>query len=55
MNNTLANTIKKIIHYSGAKKTESQNNGHNSDKNVKYIKDAKSRSKKEYKTCFSLL
>ena len=49
-NNTLANTIKKIIHYSGAKKTESQNNGHNSDKNVKYIKDAKSRSKKEYKT-----
>ena len=49
-NNTLANTIKKIIHYSGAKKTESQNNSHNSDKNVKYINDAKSRSKKEYKT-----
>ena len=37
-NNTLANTIQKIIHYSGAKK---QNN-----KNV--LKNTKSKSKKEY-------
>ena len=49
-NNTLANTINKIIHYSGAKKFETQNNSQNLDKNNKLGKNSKSKSKTEYKT-----